>query len=52
MRGSKTSEHSGSILATRAEHATRKGRPYGTIPMDAETRRPVDLLPDREASAA
>lgn len=39
-------------LATGAECATRRGRPYGIILMNAETRRPVDLLPDREASAA
>jgi hypothetical protein len=39
------------------EYATRKGRHYGTvlvdidIDIDIETRRPVDLLPDREASS-
>ncbi|MGW4380444.1 methyltransferase domain-containing protein [Kitasatospora sp. NPDC004531] len=33
------------------EYATRKGRSYGTVLVDAETRRPVDLLPDREASS-
>ncbi|WP_425470162.1 ISL3 family transposase [Streptomyces tateyamensis] len=33
------------------EYATRKGRTYGTVLVDAETRRPVDLLPDREASS-
>ncbi|MFD7533549.1 ISL3 family transposase [Streptomyces sp. NPDC059849] len=33
------------------EHATRKGRFYGTVLVDVETRRPVDLLPDREASS-
>ncbi|MEV0193141.1 transposase [Kitasatospora purpeofusca] len=33
------------------EYATRKGRVYGTVLVDAETRRPVDLLPDREASS-
>ncbi|WP_405563010.1 ISL3 family transposase [Streptomyces phaeochromogenes] len=33
------------------EYATRKGRHYGTILIDVETRRPVDLLPDREASS-
>ncbi|MFF4345655.1 transposase [Kitasatospora sp. NPDC001540] len=33
------------------EYATRKGRAYGTVLVDAETRRPVDLLPDREASS-
>ncbi|MFI9809931.1 ISL3 family transposase [Streptomyces sp. NPDC052301] len=33
------------------EYATRKGRQYGTVLVDVETRRPVDLLPDREASS-
>ncbi|WBO68957.1 ISL3 family transposase [Streptomyces camelliae] len=33
------------------EYATRKGRHYGTILVDVETRRPVDLLSDREASS-
>ncbi|MCX5071121.1 transposase [Streptomyces sp. NBC_00513] len=32
------------------EYATRKGRHYGTVLVDVESRRPVDLLPDREAS--
>ncbi|MFC9280645.1 ISL3 family transposase [Streptomyces collinus] len=32
-------------------YATRKGRHYGTVLVDIETRRPVDLLPDREASS-
>ncbi|MGW5346482.1 transposase [Streptomyces sp. NPDC004050] len=31
------------------EYAQRKGRIYGAVLVDAETRRPVDLLPDREA---
>ncbi|MFJ9690425.1 transposase [Streptomyces bacillaris] len=33
------------------EYATRKGRHYGTVLIDIETRRPVDLLPNREASS-
>ncbi|MCX4804626.1 ISL3 family transposase [Streptomyces sp. NBC_01214] len=33
------------------EYATRKGRHYGTVLVDVKTRRPVDLLPDREASS-
>ncbi len=33
------------------EYATRKGRHYGTVLVNVETRRPVDLLPDREASS-
>ncbi|MEU3181341.1 ISL3 family transposase [Streptomyces albidoflavus] len=33
------------------EYATRKGRVYGTVLVDVETRRPVDLLPGREASS-
>ncbi|WP_246156947.1 ISL3 family transposase [Streptomyces xiamenensis] len=33
------------------EYATRKGRVYGTVLVDADSRRPVDLLPDREASS-
>ncbi|MFJ8547190.1 transposase [Streptomyces sp. NPDC093586] len=31
------------------EYAMRKGRVYGAVLVDVETRRPVDLLPDREA---
>jgi transposase len=41
------------ITATRVvgvdEYAQRKGRIYGTVLVDVETRRPVDHLPDREA---
>ncbi|MFE3788027.1 hypothetical protein [Streptomyces goshikiensis] len=33
------------------EYATRKDRHYGTVLADVETRRPVELLPDREASS-
>ncbi|MFF3809830.1 hypothetical protein ACFYX6_06260 [Streptomyces bacillaris] len=33
------------------EYAPRKGRHYGAVLSDVETRRPVDLLPDREASS-
>ncbi|MEF9908683.1 ISL3 family transposase [Streptomyces sp. P5-A9] len=33
------------------EYATRKGRVYGTVLVDVETRRPVDLLSDRKASS-
>ncbi|WP_239146497.1 ISL3 family transposase [Streptomyces sp. SID10815] len=33
------------------EYATGKGRGYGTVLVDVETRRPVDLLPDQEASS-
>ncbi|WP_435807043.1 transposase [Streptomyces canus] len=33
------------------EYATRKGRHYGTVLVDVERRRPVDLLPDRKASS-
>ncbi|MGW3075674.1 MULTISPECIES: hypothetical protein [unclassified Kitasatospora] len=33
------------------EYATRKSRAYGTVLVDAEIRRPVDLLPDREVSS-
>lgn len=33
------------------EYATPKGRHYGTVLVDIETRRSIDLLPDREASS-
>ncbi|MGW7433982.1 transposase [Streptomyces sp. NPDC054861] len=33
------------------EYATRNGRHYGTVLVDVESRRPVDVLPDREASS-
>ncbi|MFF4166362.1 ISL3 family transposase [Streptomyces sp. NPDC001741] len=33
------------------EYATRKGRHYGTVLVDVEIRRPIDLLPDRESSS-
>ncbi|GAA5024558.1 hypothetical protein GCM10025734_83230 [Kitasatospora paranensis] len=32
------------------EYAMRKGRVYGTVLIDIEARRPVDMLPDREAA--
>ncbi|MET9324863.1 transposase [Streptomyces sp. NPDC003038] len=32
------------------EFALRKGRTYGTVLVDVETRRPVDVLPDRAAN--
>ncbi|MER6121043.1 transposase [Streptomyces sp. NPDC001743] len=32
------------------EYVMRKGRVYGTVLVDVQTRRPVDLLPDREAA--
>ncbi|MFF5015101.1 transposase [Streptomyces sp. NPDC001165] len=33
------------------EYATRKGHHYGTVLVDIESRRPVDPLPDQEASS-
>ncbi|MFH8443267.1 hypothetical protein ACH4D3_18775 [Streptomyces sp. NPDC018026] len=33
------------------EYATRNGRHHGTVLVGIETRRHVDLLPDREASS-
>ncbi|OIJ85229.1 transposase [Streptomyces colonosanans] len=33
------------------EYAARKGRRYGAVLVDIETRRPIDLLPDRKASS-
>ncbi|MFJ8747500.1 ISL3 family transposase [Embleya sp. NPDC127516] len=33
------------------EYATRKGRFYGTVLVDVETRHPIDMLPDREAAS-
>ncbi|MFE4801989.1 transposase [Streptomyces sp. NPDC056708] len=33
------------------EFATRKGRHYGTVLVDIESRHPIDLLPDREGSS-
>jgi transposase len=33
------------------EFALRKGRRYGTLLVDVETRRPVDILPERSADS-
>ncbi|HXZ72275.1 MAG TPA: transposase, partial [Streptosporangiaceae bacterium] len=33
------------------DFALRKGHVYGTVPVDIETRRPVDVLPERSAES-
>ncbi len=33
------------------DFALRRGHVYGTIPVDIETRRPVDILPERSAES-